>query len=304
MRENHTTGSADSPFCVSTKHKTKRRGGDMPRAPSEKMIEAEKLFNDGMAMVEIAKKLGVSDGTVRSWKNRYGWGDKSKKNKRNVAKKNGKKNATLQKKKRGGQPNNQNAKGGSGNPHPKQKISPDAAVKHGGYVPTFMDALDEDEQELVATVPEDTELLLMEQIQLFSIRERRILKAINKYREQKGNVTVADVTRFEEKRTFKDKEEEADYNKKIDAKVASGDRLPGKSFSIQTHTGNKDMVIARLEQELSTVQSKKTKAIEALSKYRMEKEKMESESAGNQIVDDWIAALLEEDEEEDVMDSE
>ena len=51
----------------------------MPRAPSEKMIEAEKLFNDGMAMVEIAKKLGVSDGTVRSWKNRYGWGDKSKK---------------------------------------------------------------------------------------------------------------------------------------------------------------------------------------------------------------------------------
>ena len=45
----------------------------MPRAPSEKMIEAEKLFNDGMAMVEIAKKLGVSDGTVRSWKNRYGW---------------------------------------------------------------------------------------------------------------------------------------------------------------------------------------------------------------------------------------
>ncbi len=51
----------------------------MPRAPSEKMLEAEKLFNDGMAMVEIAKKLGVSDGTVRSWKNRYGWGDKSKK---------------------------------------------------------------------------------------------------------------------------------------------------------------------------------------------------------------------------------
>ena len=46
----------------------------MPRAPSEKVTQAEKLFNDGMPMVEIAKKLGVSDGTVRSWKNRYGWG--------------------------------------------------------------------------------------------------------------------------------------------------------------------------------------------------------------------------------------
>lgn len=76
----------------------------MPRAPSEKVTQAEKLFNDGMAMVEIAKKLEVSDGTVRSWKNRYGWGKASKKNKCNVAKKNEKKNATLQKKKRGGQP--------------------------------------------------------------------------------------------------------------------------------------------------------------------------------------------------------
>ena len=33
----------------------------MPRAPSEKVTQAEKLFNDGMAMVEIAKKLEVSD---------------------------------------------------------------------------------------------------------------------------------------------------------------------------------------------------------------------------------------------------
>ncbi len=269
----------------------------MPRAPSEKVIEAEKLFNDGMAMVEIAKKLGVSDGTVRSWKNRYGWGDKSKKNKRNVAKKDGKKSATLQKKKRGGQPKNQNAKGGSGNPNPKQRISPDAAVKHGGYVPVFMDALDEDEQELVATIPEDTELQLMEQIQLFSIRERRILKAINKYREQNGDVSVADVTRFEDKRAFKDKEEEAEYDRRQRKKVENEEILPGKSYSIQTHTTNKDMIIARLEQELSTVQSKKTKAIEALSKYRMEKAKIDSESAGNDAVDDWIAAVLGEEVE-------
>lgn len=266
----------------------------MPRAPSEKVIEAEKLFNDGMAMVEIAKKLGVSDGTVRSWKNRYGWGNKSKKNKCNVAKKDSKKSATLQKKKRGGQPNNQNAKGGSGNPNPKHKISPNAAVKHGGYVPVFMDALDEDEQELLTTIPEDTEMQLMEQIQLFSIRERRILKAINKYREMNGEVAVANVSRFEDKRSFKDKEEEAEYDRRQKRKVDKGDILPGKSYSIQTQTTNKDMVIARLEQELSTVQGKKTKAIEALSKLRLEKEKMESESAGNDVVDDWIQAVLGE----------
>lgn len=266
----------------------------MPRAPSEKLIEAEKLFNDGMAMVEIAKKLGVSDGTVRSWKNRYGWGDKSKKNKRNVAKKDGKKTATLQKKKRGGQPGNKNSKGvskGKGNPKP---VPPPDMTKHGGYVPVFMDALDEDEQELVATIPEDTERQLMEQIQLFSIRERRILKAINKYREQNGDVSVADVTRFEDKRAFKDKEEEAEYDRRQRKKVENEEVLPGKSYSIQTHTTNKDMIIARLEQELSTVQSKKTKAIETLSKFRLEKAKIENENAGNEAVDDWIAAVLGE----------
>lgn len=271
----------------------------MPRAPSEKVTQAEKMFNDGMAMVEIAKKLGISDGTVRSWKNRYGWGDKSKKNKRNVAKKSNSKTATLQKKKKGGQPGNQNSKGvskGKGNPNP---TPPPDRTKHGGYVPVFMDALDEDEQELIATVPEDTEAQLMEQIQLFSIRERRILKAINKYRDQKGDVAVMDVNRSESKRSFKDEEEEAEYDRRQKEKVDNGDILPGKSYNIATHTGNKDMIIARLEQELSTVQSKKTKAIEALSKYRMEKAKMESESAGNAAVDDWIAAVLGEDVDSD-----
>ena len=268
----------------------------MPRAPSEKVTQAEKLFNDGMAMVEIAKKLEVSDGTVRSWKNRYGWGKASKKNKCNVAKKNEKKNATLQKKKRGGQPKNQNAKGGSGNPNPNP---PPDRTKHGGYVPVFMDALDSDEQELLESIPEDTELQLMEQIQLFSIRERRILKAINKYREQKGEVAVMDVNRSESKRSFKDQEEEAEYDRRQREKIDNKEILPGKSYNIATHTANKDMIIARLEQELSTIQSKKTKAIEALSKYRIEKARLESESAGNDAVDDWIAAVLGEEVSED-----
>lgn len=269
----------------------------MPRAPSEKMVEAEKLFNEGIAMVDIAKKLGISDGTVRSWKNRYGWGSKSsnsKKNKCNVAKKGDKENATLQKRKRGAPKGNTNAKGGSGNPKPKNTTPPDR-TKHGGYRPVFMDALDEDEQNLIDTIPSDEEQLLLEQIQLFSIRERRILKAINKYREQKGDVALSNVTRFEDKRTFKDKEEEEEFERRQQEKVDKGDRLPGKTFSLQTNTTNKDMIILRLEQELSTVQSKKTKAIEALTKYRAEKAKMDSEAAGSAVVDDWIDAVLGED---------
>lgn len=151
----------------------------------------------------------------------------------------------------------------------------------------------------LGSIPEDTELQLMEQIQLFSIRERRILKAINKYREQKGEVAVMDVNRSESKRSFKDQEEEAEYDRRQKEKVDNKEILPGKSYNIATHTANKDMIIARLEQELSTVQSKKTKAIEALSKYRIEKARLESESAGNDAVDDWIAAVLGEEVSED-----
>ncbi|MCM1179988.1 MAG: phage terminase small subunit-related protein [Clostridium sp.] len=257
----------------------------MPRLPNEKINEAEMLYKSGMKLVDISKKLGVPEGTVRRWKHDKNWDGKSKKKQSERSDKNSCEKANVRK--RGAPNGNKNAKGGKGNPHPN-------STKHGAYRPVFMDALDEDEQALVGGVPEDEEMLLIEQIQLFSIRERRILQAINKYREQNGDVTVADVTRFEEKRTFKNKEEEADYEKRIEAKVSSGDRLPGKSFNIQTHTSNKDMIIARLEQELSTVQSKKTKAIETLSKIRIEKIKMDREVAGNDVVDDWIAGVLGE----------
>lgn len=67
--------------------------------PSEKAKKAEGLYRKGITMAEIAKQLGVSDGTVRSWKNRYKWdGGKSatlQKEKRNAAK------AGMQKKCRG-----------------------------------------------------------------------------------------------------------------------------------------------------------------------------------------------------------
>ena len=45
----------------------------MPRAPSEKVKEAEKLFKKGMKLVEIASQLNLPPGTVRRWKSTYEW---------------------------------------------------------------------------------------------------------------------------------------------------------------------------------------------------------------------------------------
>ena len=56
-----------------------------------------------------------------------------------------------------------------------------------------------------------------------------------------------------------------------------------------THTEAVMNSIMTLETELTKVQRAKTKAIEALSKIRDAKK----ESIGNDVVDDWIAAVLE-----------
>ncbi len=62
----------------------------MPREPNEKVKTARELYHKGTTMAEIAKQLGVSDSTVRSWKNRYKWDGKKSatqsKEKCNVAK--------------------------------------------------------------------------------------------------------------------------------------------------------------------------------------------------------------------------
>lgn len=58
----------------------------MARAPDKRIEQAKAMYLQGQKLVDIAESLGLPEGTVRSWKNRYKWDDNS--------------NATLQKKKR------------------------------------------------------------------------------------------------------------------------------------------------------------------------------------------------------------
>lgn len=103
-------------------------------------------------------------------------------------------------------------------------------------------------------------MLLIEQIQLFAVRERRIMIAINKYRNMKGEVSLYGFNRSESKRTFKTEEDKQLYEERIEKKISAEERLPGDMYNMQTTMENKNNMIARLEKELSTVQSKKTKA--------------------------------------------
>lgn len=44
------------------------------RAPNEKIDKAHELFRAGLPLIEIATRLDIPQGTVRSWKKRYNWG--------------------------------------------------------------------------------------------------------------------------------------------------------------------------------------------------------------------------------------
>lgn len=45
----------------------------MPRKPNEKAEHARELYKQGLALVKIAKELGVPEGTIRRWKSTYHW---------------------------------------------------------------------------------------------------------------------------------------------------------------------------------------------------------------------------------------
>lgn len=60
----------------------------MPRKPDKRIERAKELYLKGTKLVAIAEQLKVSEGTVRSWKSRYGWDCNVAKNKCNVAKRN------------------------------------------------------------------------------------------------------------------------------------------------------------------------------------------------------------------------
>lgn len=150
----------------------------MPRKPDERIEQAKEMFSKGLKLIEIANQLGVPEGTVRSWKNRYKWDCNVAKEKRNVAKA-----------KKGGQPGNKNAVGGKG---PKQNKN---AEKHGFFSKYLPEETFSIIQEIEKKDPLD---ILWENIQIAYaaiVRAQQIMyvkdhedKTIEKIEEKEGNV--------------------------------------------------------------------------------------------------------------------
>lgn len=266
----------------------------MPRARSPNREKAFELWakSDGKRQLkDIAAELGVSDVQVRKWKNQDGWD--AKRGKGTLPKKASKAKGNVTKPKRhvGAPKGNQNAKG-HGAPRGNQN-----RLIHGIYSQTYWDTLSEEERDMLEEEMEyDTEWLLQRQIDLLTVRERRLMKRINEYREKNGGLYVASVYTSKERRDFADPEEAERYEELKRGKQREGKiSYFGAVANVATNANATIDLIQRLESELTRVQAQKTKCIRELADLRLEREKLDRENAGNEIADDWIAAMMEVD---------
>lgn len=259
----------------------------MPRARDPNRNKAFQIYMDAggkIDLVEIASQLNISAGTVRGWKSKDKWEEQL--------------SGTLQtkvtersKRSKGGQPGNQNAKGSKGGSGAAPQRNKNAE-KHGAYSKFYWDALDEDELDLINSMDSTEEQQLIMQLQMFSVRERRLMRNIKKYREleaENHGLAVKAVSKTKKVEDLTDLDGES---------VGAGKY---KKVTETNVTGTEPVMnsIMTLEAELTKVQRAKTKAIEALARYRLEKTKLDCENSGSKAVDDWIAAVLKEDVIED-----
>lgn len=119
----------------------------MPRARNPKVDKAERLYQKGFKLKDIASKLGLPEGTVRRWKSTYKWDSERSEKKANVRNK-------------GGAPkNNKNAAGNSGGSAPLKNNN---AEKFG----FFRKYLPEETVSIIEEMPEDPLDVLWDQIQI------------------------------------------------------------------------------------------------------------------------------------------
>ena len=241
----------------------------MARAPDPKAVQAKEMFLAGKKLIEISAALDVPEGTVRSWKNRYGWANATlQKPKRNVARK------------RGGQPGNKNAVGHGGTGPPGNKN----AVTTGEFETLLFDCLDPEERRLADAVPADKEQLILQEIRLLTVREHRMLRrieALRKAEEYYDNGELAAGMTMVSRKSGIEKDHETDLKE-----------FQGKLGQIQA-----------VEDALTRVQGRKQRAIEALHKFGFDDARLEIELAKVELASLKVGGQEAEEEDDGFLDA-
>lgn len=241
-------------------------------------------YKAGLSYKEIAEKHNVSESTVKSWASRHWNNDKkiqaarrkSKKSqlkgKKSCNQKGEKKSQKDAAKPRGAPLGNKNAAGNNGGA-PKGSKN---ALKHGGYSVVKWDEITDEERAMAESMEDtDTEDNLHEEVVLFTIRERRILRAINSLKAVTLNGSI-----------------EIGTNISV-YKEGSGSSAKIKSSTTSKNLERAEIAVLRLERELTSVQKAKARTLQTLDEVRRANGKDD-----DTWLEEFVAAIEAEDESE------
>ena len=265
----------------------------MPRARSPDSIKAEQMYHDGKLLKEIAEELGVPAGTVRRWKSTQKWdADKDERSPKKKPAKKASKKTNARKKKRGAPKGNKNAVGNKSSAPRNQK-----AVKHGAYRAVFFNFLGEEDKELLENMSDfDTEDRLIMEIQVLTIRERRVMAAIEE--KKKDPLYISSINQIRKERVFakgeEGEKEKQEYKRVKEIAVAAGVALPGEEGEKDTRTEATIDLIARLDRELTSIQKQISADLKQLEDLRMAREAASHREKKRQLELELLDARIEQ----------
>ncbi|TAN63769.1 terminase [Paraclostridium sordellii 8483] len=213
------------------------------RSPNrDKAFDIYKEYDGNITNREIATMLNEDEKVIAVWKSRDKWNKKinvvQQSNESCTTKENGRNNRLK---------TSEKAKSRLSKPSYPLQARPGNknAVTTGEFESIIFDSLDDDELELVENTPIDKIDLLKQEIQLLTVRERRMLKRIEILKEKEMTLVST----------------KSGVEKGMDTELNEYEATLGQIQSI--------------EEALTRVQDKKQKAIDSLHKFEIDEQKLE-----------------------------
>ena len=208
----------------------------------EVKVEVKKDYLEGLKQKEICTKYDISINTLKSWIKRYKWVDE----KRNKGAPKNKRGAPFDDCSNMSEDSKKHKSRLNKSSYPLQaRPGNKNAVKTGEFETIFFDTLEEDELNLIRNIEVEKKKLLEQEIQLLTVRERRMLKRIELLKEKEMTLVLT----------------KSGIEKGMDTELNEYEATLGQIQSI--------------EDALTRVQDKKQKAIDSLHKFEIDEHKLD-----------------------------
>lgn len=219
----------------------------MSRGRSEKRDKAFRMWEKSgrtMPLVEIAKKLEVTDSLIRKWKHEDAWEARPSRN-------------------RGGQPGNKNAEGNKGGGAPPGNKN---GWKHGMYESMWMSEIAAEHKMKLMTMETDPRQILVNEVSLLEYREYRLMRYSREI-EQGWDSTITQSKKERFKKVVEDFGDTPSFDANGFLEVEL--KLEHEMIEVETVTKTPQMLerLLAIEGQLSNVQGRKLKCIALLDQF-------------------------------------